>query len=153
MSRSQPLVRGAAGLAVLAILAACQPSEAPEAPYESDPPFRPDPVEVVEIDVDCEADPIRFVVNPWAAWVAEGTPLRWTHRGPGLVTTRIQVKDPEQWPFDALPPERPVQSGAPIETGTRREAPQGVYRYSIILDCGEAGRFDIDPDVVVNGPW
>jgi hypothetical protein len=145
------LVRGTAAMAALVLLAGCQPQEPREAP--DDPPFRPDPVEVVSIEVDCQADPIRFVVRPWAAWVQEGRPLRWTHRGPGLISTRIEVKDPERWPFDQRPPDRADQPGTPIETGTRQPAEQGVYRYSIILDCGDRGRFDIDPDIIVNGPW
>jgi hypothetical protein len=151
MTRPTLLVRGTVALAALLVFAGCQPAEPPEAPY--DPPFRPDPVEVIEIEVDCQADPIRFVVRPWAAWVREGSPLRWTQEGPGLVSTRIEVKDPERWPFDRPPPERPTQAGVPIEAGTRRQAPQGIYRYSILLDCGDRGRFDIDPDIIVNGPW
>jgi hypothetical protein len=151
MPHATLLVRGTATLAALVVLSGCQPQERPEA--ADDPPFRPDPVEVVAIEVDCQADPIRFVVRPWAAWVREGRPLRWTQDGPGLVSTRIEVKDPERWPFDGRPPDRPVQAGVPIETGTRVQAPQGVYHYSIILDCGERGRFDIDPDIIINGPW
>jgi hypothetical protein len=140
-------------VAALAVFVACQPQEPPEVTEEVAPAFRPDPVDEIQIQVDCEADPIQFVVRPWAAWVQEGSSLRWTQEGPGLVSTRIEAKDPDRWPFDRLPPERPAQAGAPIEAGTRAPAPQGIYRYSILLDCGEAGSFDIDPDIIVNGPW
>jgi hypothetical protein len=141
-------------VAAVAVLVACEPQEPPQVQEEVAPGFRPDPVDEIQIQVDCEADPIRFVVRPWTAWVQEEGSLRWTQDGPGLVSTRIEAKDPGTWPFDRLPPERPVQAGVPIETGTRKpDARQGIHHYSIFLDCGEAGRFDIDPDIIINGPW
>jgi hypothetical protein len=155
----------AMGIAVLAVLTACQRTpEPPVTPGQPDTPglgvavqdtsARMDEDRVIRIEVTgCDTDSVGLAVRPWSARIDrrfQGE-ITWELTGADSFSI-VAVDTPRPWP-PGLGKPAPGTGAAnrPIRLAYQPPIPFGVYHYRILLWCG--GRImDIDPDLVPREP-